>query len=123
VIKLDRKIITTLQFKEAVTVTHIDYDGITFNNGLKIEHFHDQTCCEEVYADWEALQTTAFVIEEFNEIIISGIPDGGIGLNEYFVPCYQKSNGYYSNNLSVQIKIDGTIIDFDISDYEKQEIW
>lgn len=113
--------IITLNFKSAETIAHIDYDGITFSNGVKIEHSHPQECCEEVYADWQALKTTNVMGEKFREVTIYGIPELGISLNHYLVPCYDIQNGYYSSDLKVEIIVRDTIFSFDITDYTSED--
>lgn len=116
------RVLKTIKFKEPVTVINIDSSGITFSNGWRITHYHGQDCCEQVYADWEALQTTGFPAETFTKLDVKGIPSSGIGLNEYFVPCYDIQNGFYSDDLEIRISdIDGSL-DIDISDCVKHQI-
>jgi hypothetical protein len=80
-----------------------DYDGIIwFDNGYKIISIHKQSCCEIVYADFKSLEDCSFLNEEFKELILESC-EYGFRINNYFVPCYDIQNGYYSNNLTIML--------------------
>lgn len=108
----------------------INEEGIIFNNGATLEHYHDQECCEHVYADWQNMQVITKIGEnfidsnklEFDENITDHIYLAkGVGFIledkngiKLMVSCYDIQNGYYSSNLELiytpkqQIKIDIT---------------
>lgn len=113
-----------MEFKGAVKIVKVSVeDGIQFSDGTTIEDYHAPDCCERVYADWEALKTTGAEGESFKKIVIKGIPNGGIGLNEYFVPCYNQQNGYYSSDLELGVtRPNAERVRFDVSDYVEDQI-
>ena len=83
--------------------TKHDWDNImVFDNGWKIISYHRQSCCENVWADFEALFDTSFMSSDFDSLEITSC-DYGFSINGYFVPCYDIQNGYYSNNLTISI--------------------
>lgn len=84
-------------------IEKITEDGITFEDGTHITHLHEQDCCENVYTDWMQLRDTNILDRDFNKINLTGVKNAGIKLNEYFIPCYDNQNGYYSSNLSLVI--------------------
>lgn len=91
-------------------------EKLIFSDGTVIYSHHDQDCCEEVYADFTALEDTTFKDEDFSEIVIEEVKTSGIRINGYFVPCYDIQNGYYSNNLKLIIeKPNGEGIKLDIT--------
>lgn len=94
------------------------YDNsIIFDNGYELEAFHDQECCEDVYADFSVLPTynvsnitgKTINIREINfeetlNKLVKGIEGQGFNLiskigENFFVPCYNEQNGYYSSDL------------------------
>lgn len=85
-------------------VIKIDEHGITIDNGARIEDYHNQDCCEAVYADWNALKDSNIMDFDFPEnFTIEGVPNSGFRIGPYFVPCYDQQNGYYSSDLSLII--------------------
>lgn len=101
-----------------VRVVGYDGDGLRFDNGMRIVDFHDQDCCENVYADWVQLEDTGIEDELFKDIIITGNPNLGIVINgKYAVPCYNSQNGYYSSDLSL------SVTDINISNFVKDDIY
>ena len=96
----------------------IGKDGITFDNGKILESYHDQDCCEEVYADWENMQIMGkseknFVyaadLDFFENIFMSIVPIEDLGFYIVtkqgiciLVSCYNYQNGYYSSDLSLK---------------------
>lgn len=82
-------------------------DGLLFDDGTTVQDYHQQTCCEHVYADWQQLQDTTIWDEEFDDVVIEGVPNAGIRVNKYFVPCYNEQNGYYSSNLRITVQRPG----------------
>lgn len=115
---------------------------IKFNNGITLEYYHAQDCCENVYADFEYLhqynvlpstgENISIYDIEFDEDIYNIIEyeeDLGIKLvsktgDKWFIPCYNEQNGYYNDRLELIIKfIDKPTIRIDISDYVKDDIY
>ena len=80
-----------------------DGDSIKYDNGTTITYYHEQDCCENVYADWSALDDTGFDDNIINEIEIEKVEGSGFIINGYFVPCYDEQNGFYSSDLELII--------------------
>ena len=94
-----------------------DY-GITFDNGKFLEDYHEQDCCEQVYADWENMQimgereknyVNAADLDFFDNILESIVPIEGLGFYIVtkqgiciLVSCYNCQNGYYSSELALK---------------------
>ena len=87
-------------------IIEINQDEIIFNNGMKIKQYHRQDCCEEVYADFSQLQDTSILEDTFNNGVFvfphrfGFVICGDCGYN-YYVPCYNIQNGYYSDRLEI----------------------
>lgn len=100
----------------------IDEGGIKFSDGTSITDCHEQDCCEEVYADWRQIDED-FLGKEIEGIEIEGVEDSGFRINKYFVPCYNKQNGYYGDNLELIINYpDGKIKKIDVSKFVENDI-
>lgn len=84
-------------------IVEITDDHIKFDNGVKITFEHDQDCCEHVYCYFKTLNDTDIKDIEFNEILIEPVENSGFRLNNYFIPCYNSQNGYYSDDLELII--------------------
>lgn len=94
--------VKTYHFGEVVTVNSFK-NGVELSNGIKITDSHEQQCCENVYADWSSLEDTGFENTEFSNLKVELIENLGFRLNGYTVHCYDRQNGYYSGNLSLEI--------------------
>jgi hypothetical protein len=78
--------------------------GIELENGIKIMHYHEQDCCEYVYADWKSLEGCDLSPLLTNDLIEVEIVQGaGFRLNGLFIPAYNSQNGFYSNSLDIII--------------------
>ena len=100
-----------------------DGGGIEFSDGTTITDYHDQDCCEKVYADWEQLKDTNITEEVFKELKITGKKEAGISINGYFVPCYNDQNGYYGDDLEIIVKRPNKKpVNIDISEYTKDQM-
>lgn len=100
----------------------INEKGIVFDNGTQITDYHNQECCESVYADWKQIEEL-FRNSEFDDIKIEGVKGSGFRLNGFFVPCYNIQTGYYDSDLKLVIeKIDGTKKEVDISEFTETQI-
>lgn len=87
-------------------IKEITEKKIIFNNGVEITYYHDQVCCETVYADFSALKDQGILNIEIDNINIELVENAGFKLNGYFIPCYNEQNGYYSSDLELIIKYD-----------------
>jgi len=105
-------IILDINFTEKVKISKVDDEGIIFTDGSQLGSYHDQDCCEHVYANWEDIKGETPDIW-FMGFSIEGVSGSGLNillypntLNKYiyirlFVPCYNHQNGYYSSNLAL----------------------
>ncbi len=101
-------------------ITKLDLTGdtviIKFSDSEKIllRSYHEQDCCEKVYADFSILKYHIKSIEgkKIKEFIIKGVKDIGFLLcfkiedshtEKIFIPCYNIQNGYYSDDLYLEI--------------------
>jgi len=90
-----------------------------------MEDYHSQECCEEVYADFSALNDTDFK-EQMKKIkptfdqVVNSIEKLSYGFRVmgYFIPCYDIQNGYYSSKLELIITCEKEKFVIDISDCE-----
>lgn len=123
-------------------IKEINDDYILFDNRYKLRAYHEQDCCENVYADFEILKDynvstktgksikiQEIDFEESLEQLIQGIEGQGFNMvskieEKFFVPCYNSQNGYYSSNLELILykseKLKETL---DISDFVKDDIY
>lgn len=94
---------------------------------LQIHDYHDQDCCENVYADWGMLEyhIKQLVGLSVEKLEIKSVKEMGFLLcfqydyDEYikiFIPCYNEQNGYYGDDLELRINNNGQIKTIDISD-------
>lgn len=115
----------------------IENERIVFDNGYKLEYYHKQDCCEQVYADFEVLETYNVSIKTGKSINIkeidfrenlSKLVEGveGLGFNmiskigeKFFIPCYNDQNGYYSNELELILHTDNSKETLDITNFIK----
>lgn len=123
-------------------IKEINEDYILFDNGYKLIAYHEQDCCENVYADFEILKTynvstktgKSIKIQEidFNENLeklIRGVKNQGFNIlskieEKFFVPCYNEQNGYYSGSLELILYKNNNVKEIlDISDFVKDEIY
>ena len=80
-------------------------------NNIIIKDYHEQYCCEHVYADFSALEDTTFFDELKGKNLtakevannIELVEGKGFRIFGYFVPCYNVQNGYYSGDLTLII--------------------
>lgn len=113
-------------------VTEVNSEYIDFDNGIRLQSYHEQDCCEHHYVDFSYVNIDDFDGLEFdlsgdkffnriNDYGIELIPVSGWGVR---IPGYGSNNGYYSSQLSIQLVENlgqgSTLKSFDIS--ECQEI-
>jgi hypothetical protein len=110
------KLLFEYEFDNEFNVVKCSDDYIEFDNGLKFEFFHDQDCCEYVWADAEN-----FKLNNLSRIlIVKQVAGMGVLINDVLVNCYNDQNGYYSSWL--QMKISHPDFTFTIDDIEKQDV-
>lgn len=118
----------------------LNENDLEFDNGVLLGAFHEQDCCENVYADFGYLknynilphtgETISIYNVEFDEDIenhIQGLQGEGFNLiakdeSKWFVPCHNEQNGYYSSNLTLVVKRGSETKKIDISDFVKDDI-
>lgn len=120
---------TDLDKYQELSVSFTD-DTCKISDGIKtisIHAYHQNDCCEHVYADFSII---SFYQEELEEMKTSGlyikaVKDMGFllcfrrpGLSDIkiFIPCYNEQNGYYSDDLELQIEDSGVMTKIDISE-------
>ena len=109
---------------EIKTIKAITLNGIEFTDGFTIADMHEQDCCENVFADWEYLLDECPVGSVLDVNRFERVPDAGIKIGGYFIPCYNQQNGYYSSDLTVIFRTaDGWEKQIDITDCVKDEIF
>lgn len=111
-----------IKFESPTKVKHRNYN-VEFENGFRIEDYHEQDCCEHVYADWSSLDNTGFDNLEISELVIEGVECVGFRINGYTVHCYNSQNGYYSSDLELNITYNGKLISINISDFVEDNIY
>lgn len=97
-------------------------------NVLDIYSYHNQDCCETVYADFsivEYYKENILAYGTVRRVTIKAVSDMGFLLclesDEYdpaikiFIACYEFQNGYYSDNLYLEIEYKNSIKTVDIS--------
>lgn len=122
-------------------IIKIDEKKITFNNGYELKYYHEQDCCERVYADFSMLKTYNVSTKTGKNINIQEIDfyenledliEGklGCGFNliskigeKFFVPCYNEQNGYYSSDLKLILQKSDEKEITDISKFLKDNIY
>ena len=122
-------------------IIQITDERILFDNGYILNYYHEQDCCEHVYADFKILNTYNLSTKTGKEInikeidfeediqhLIEGIKDAGFNMiskigEKFFVPCYNEQNGYYGSDLELILTINDKVTEnFNISEYVKDEI-
>lgn len=118
---------------EAITDEHIMFD-----NGNRLTTYHDQDCCEQVYADFEAIKAyntlgdtadkSVFDLEFPEDLLatIELVKDLGFKFNKVFVPCHNEQNGYYNDELELRYyrKRNGVVVreSLDLTNFTQSHI-
>lgn len=116
--------------------------SIIFDNGYKLEYYHEQDCCESVYAEFEMLKDYNVSLvtgknidikeidfEESLTKLVEGVKEAGFNMiskigEKFFVPCYNSQNGYYSGDLELILYKENNVKEeLDISDFVKDDIY
>lgn len=99
------------------------------------DDYHDQSCCENHFIDWNDskwhIETASEFIKEFNEVDISWVPDMWIVLRfrntdtwvefPVFFAWRWSNNWYYSHNLYLVISVNWFKKEISISEYQDWE--
>lgn len=97
-------------------IKEVTDNGIFMDDGTRISDYHDQDCCECVYAEFKAIKDQPIMDQEFDTIVIESVEDAGFRLNGTFVPCYNYQNGWYSSDLTIIVKYaDGRKEEYPVS--------
>jgi hypothetical protein len=92
-------------------------ENITLKVGgeeIKIATYHESECCEQAWGDFSIFKyfKDEIVGKTFSSLVFKGVEGMGFlicfygGYNntkKIFIPCYSSNNGYYSDNLSLEI--------------------
>lgn len=121
-------------------IKEITESKIIFDKGYILNYFHDQDCCEQVYADFTVLETynvstktgkniniKEIDFEENLNKLVKGIKGQGFNMiskigEKFFVPCYNDQNGYYSDKLELILYKKDSKETLDITDFKKDII-
>ena len=95
------------EFDTSIRIVEVDENLLVFSNGYKITAFHDQDCCEEVWAEFDNSEIEASIKNKvlYSEIEIK-ILDQGFLVNGMLVSTYNQQNGHYAGDLDLTL-IDG----------------
>jgi hypothetical protein len=113
---------------ESLSVVSIGWDGIVFNNGVKLYSDHESSCCEVHELTLSDLRLSDFEGLKFNltnGLFLNRIPEYGIELiplegHSVKIPGHGWNNGYYSDNLWLVIEKDGDVFEsYDITECQK----
>lgn len=122
-------------------IKQINEDEIVFDNNYKLKYYHEQDCCESVYADFEMLKNYNVSVKtgkninikeiefvETLELLIDGVPEAGFNIisitgEKFFIPCYNEQNGYYSSDLELILDKGKTQEIMNISEFVKDDIY
>ena len=122
-------------------IKEITENFIKFDNEYKLEAYHEQDCCESVYADFEILQNynvstktgesiniKDIDFEEHLEYLIQEVKGQGFNIiskigEKFFIPCYNCQNGYYSSSLELIFYKHKTKEILNITDCVKDDIY
>ena len=101
-------------------IIKVTEEMIEFDNEKRITYYHDQDCCERVYADFEAIDDVAYDYEfeeplTFEQVENFGFRFGNTG-KMVSVPCYNSQNGWYSDDLEISYGANVVITDCEKKD-------
>lgn len=112
-------IINPTELKESFSILGVKNDELVLSTGHTIGTYHEQDCCERVYADWSVLDMQTGVFgKRLRFLVIRPVDDGLVleaarypfGMDKIFIPCYSEQNGYCSDALSLDIKMNGDLV-------------
>ncbi len=120
-------------------IVKITEEYLEFDNNYKLGYYHEQDCCEHVYADFENMQIMNPFINkpmsvselEFEENLFNNLKGiEGVGFElmskegiRVLISCYNRQNGYYSSNLSLILyKFSEILGKLDITNFVEDDI-
>lgn len=88
---------------EMYKIKEVTENHILFTNGSEMTYDHEPECCENNYADFEQLDDLARNATFSGDMKFESTECGfRFGTDRmYFVPCYSKQNGYYTDCLDI----------------------
>lgn len=114
---------------EEVKVSKDEESGVSFifddSTDLKLSAYHSQDCCENVFADFSIFNfyKDQIINTYVNNLIIKGVENvgfivcfGDYPLSKVLVTCHNSQNGYYSNQLDLEIKYQGQKFSVDLQE-------
>ena len=116
------------KYMDKVKVVKIDSDGLEFDNGIRLDSYHDTDYCESHYlnfadltlADFEGLEFDLTSEEFFERIDGYGIALKPLAGHPVRIPGYGHNNGFYSSQLDLVLDDKkGFRKVFDISDCQE----
>lgn len=110
-------------------VVGLEDEAIIFHNGVRLQSFHEVSCCEYHYLSFDELTFSDFDKLEFDltsDKFFERIPNFGIKLipiagQSISIPGYGQNNGEYSENLHLQVigpQLE-VLFDYDITECQK----
>ena len=131
---MENKILYTLNIGTKIDSLKIEDRGFEITYGettTKINTHHECDCCEDAWGDFDAMNSYKEKIagDKVESLILNGVEGMGFllhfkesyGGEKIFIPCYSSNNGYYSDNLSLQIKTGETITSIDIRNLHDEQ--
>ena len=112
------EVLFSVLFDGISCVTYAGDDLIEFDNGYSISFFHDQDCCEYVWADCGSSFSPGLPA---TGLIIKKVEGMGVLINGTLVNCYNDQNGYYSDILEMSVS-DGEKTIFKCYDVPKEDV-
>jgi len=101
-------------------ISEITDEAIIFSDHSSITFDHDQDCCENNYAAFDALDDLARNYTFRGEIRFEAVDESGFRFGDarrmFFVPCYSSQNGYYSSDIQIYFNENGKtykVLDFE----------
>jgi|SaaInlV_130m_DNA_2_1039683.scaffolds.fasta_scaffold09341_9 hypothetical protein len=132
---MENKIIYNKEFKNKIKDLVIKDEEVIIefeDGGVLLESYHNQDCCENVYADFSIMKyyKERLVDKELKDLTIKSVKDMGFLLcfncgydnEKVFIPCYNSQNGYYSSDLELHITEGEVTTKIDISDLVEDDI-
>lgn len=93
---------------------------LVFSNGKRLTYYHGQDCCEWVYAAFNEIDDLAYDYEFEEPLLFESVQGYGFRFGNsgrmVSVPCYNRQNGWYSDDL--EILYDNVIV---IKDCDKKD--
>lgn len=94
-------------------------DYIEFDTGDTLRSYHMPACCEDNYTAFKEVDDLALEADFDQPLMFEAVFGGFRFGNEgkmFFVPCYSEQNGYYTNEVDIELNgsrvlsCEGTLI-------------